>query len=344
MTRVALVSVLVSLFPFAIVLGSESPVPSIEVHYREAFAVLRVHLKEDGFADEEISAFDVKTSRFNEGAVETKMLGIVRAPRDYSHFSDRRSVREAAAFVRKHKRTFRRVEKETGVAPTVVAAILWVETAYGLYPAKHGALETLTSLAALTVPSFGERIAVRMKALALERKLEGAEGVDWGKRTREIGDKWYEELKAFFVLAKQLGWQATDIRSSWAGAVGYGQFMPSTALSLLRHNGGMRTMDLWNWADTIELVARYLRMSGWSRKASLAKKRAAVFEYNRLNAYVDAVLKLKYLVDKRLKTSTPAAATIGAGRGNPEATGTPAPAGDRTGPPVAASPAESNPR
>ena len=184
--------------------------------------------------------------------------------------------------------------QETGIAPTTVASIVWIETNFGTYTGKFHTLNSLTSLAALFLPRVQKRTAEQSKALAKEESEEmerdnGWREVDWENRTKEIGAKWYEELKSYLRLCKQLDWDPHEMKGSWAGAIGYGQFLPSTLLSLI----GDRKVDIWNWNDMLPLIAKHLSELGWTEKGSDQEKGSAIQRYNAPRAYLDSVLEMK---------------------------------------------------
>ncbi len=272
-----------------------------EDRWPEAFQFLHFELKKSGLTDEELKPFDIQKMRYLDGVVQSKMLNIVWVPGDYTHFYDRRGVQRTAKFIRKHANRFHDVEVKFGVAQSVIAAIMWVETAYGKHFGKYRVLDTLASISALQVPSFGHGVASRIGKVAEERKLEGRERVDWEKRAKKLGKRWFKELRAFLKLAHHLEWKANEVKGSWAGAFGLGQFMPLTALETLSRGQKISKMDFWDWDDTIELIARYLNRMGWKKGASWSRKKRAVYRYNHSNDYVNAVLKLSALAEIELK-------------------------------------------
>jgi membrane-bound lytic murein transglycosylase B len=76
------------------------------------------------------------------------------------------------------------------------------------------------------------------------------------------------ELEAFLKLSKKHQWKAEEVISSFAGALGIPQFMPSTMLSTLAvdADGNTKTSLLDNPTDAIASVANYLQQHGWNPK------------------------------------------------------------------------------
>ena len=272
-----------------------------EDRWRDAFQFLHLELKKEGLTDEQLKPFDLQKMRYLDNVVESKMLNIVWVPGDYTQFYDRRGVRETAKFIRQHSTTFHRVETETSVAQSVIASIMWVETAYGKYKGKYSVLDTVASISALQVPSFGHGVAERIEKVAEKRKLDGRERVDWKARSKKLGKRWFKELKAFLILAHELKWKPHEVKGSWAGAFGLGQFMPLTALETITRSKKIIQTDFWSWDDTIKMIARYLHRMGWKKGASWARKKRSIYRYNNSDDYVNAVLKLSALAEIELK-------------------------------------------
>lgn len=119
---------------------------------------------------------------------------------------------------------FERAEAEYGVPPVVVAAILGVETKYGSYTGRHRVLDALVT--------------------------QGYE-----HPTRQ--PFFFSELAAFFAFCRDFGYDPLAVKGSYAGAVGYAQFMPSNYLRLARDYDGDGKVDLWSVPDAIGSIAHY---------------------------------------------------------------------------------------
>ena len=135
----------------------------------------------------------------------------------------------------------------------------------------------------------GQRMAKRhAKALALAEAQSGVPGriilAIWGRETgygrveikynafRVLGTKGFmstradyftEELIAALVI-KQKGYVSGTLKSSWAGALGQPQFMPTNFLEYARDGDGDGRRDIWgSEADTFASIAAYLVGHGW---------------------------------------------------------------------------------
>ena len=119
---------------------------------------------------------------------------------------------------------FDRAEAEYGVPPEVVAAILGVETKFGSFTGKHRVLDALATQ-------------------AYEHPSRSA--------------FFFSELAAYFAYCRDFSRAPGDIMGSYAGAVGYAQFMPSNYLTLALDYDRNGQVDLWSMPDAIGSIAHY---------------------------------------------------------------------------------------
>lgn len=146
-------------------------------------------------------------------------------------FLNESRIRNGLAFAQTHATTLRSVAKETGVPAEVIVAIIGVETAYGRITGRHRVLDALATLA-----------------------------FDYPERAPFFR----AELAHFLVLAWESGKDPLALQGSYAGAMGYGQFMPSSYRRYAMDFDGDGTADIWdNPADAILSVANYFRRHGW---------------------------------------------------------------------------------
>ncbi|TNC48461.1 lytic murein transglycosylase [Rubellimicrobium rubrum] len=153
------------------------------------------------------------------------------SPADY--FS-RGAVEGAAAVGRqmasRHAATLDAVEQATGVPGRIILAIWGRESGYGRVPIPNDAFEVLGT-----------------------RGFMGARP-----------DYFTDELIAALRIVEGGSVAAGDMRSSWAGALGQPQFMPSSVLDFAADGDGDGQADIWNSdADTIASIGNYLSRHGW---------------------------------------------------------------------------------
>ncbi|WP_458525916.1 lytic murein transglycosylase B [Onishia taeanensis] len=145
--------------------------------------------------------------------------------------------RRGAAFIAEHREAFARAEAEYGVPTPIIAAIIGVETDYGRVTGSHRVLDSLATLA-----------------------------FHHPKR----GDFFRGELAAFLEITHKAGVAPGSLKGSYAGAMGYPQFIPTSyrAYAVDFDDDGVR--DLWrNPVDAIGSVANYFAEHGWRPDGAL---------------------------------------------------------------------------
>jgi membrane-bound lytic murein transglycosylase B len=149
-------------------------------------------------------------------------------------------IEAGAAFMRTHAATLARAEAQYGVPPSIVAGILGVETIYGRNMGQYRVLDALATLA------FDFPVSHPKKASRQAYFLS--------------------ELEAFFAFCHSNGYDPLALRGSYAGAMGMGQFMPSSWLHYAVDFDGSGRIDLFNsTADAIGSVAHYFSIFHWKR-------------------------------------------------------------------------------
>jgi membrane-bound lytic murein transglycosylase B len=135
------------------------------------------------------------------------------------------------AFWQSHAELLRRAERDYGIPPEVVVAIIGVETSYGGNLGRHRVIDALTTLGFAYPPR---------------------------------ADFFRRELEAFLLLSREETIDAARVTGSYAGAVGKPQFIPSSYRAFAVDFDGDGRRDLWRSdADVVGSVANYLRLHGW---------------------------------------------------------------------------------
>jgi len=148
-------------------------------------------------------------------------------------------IEGGAAFYRLNETLLKRVERETGVPATLVTAIIGVETAYGRISGRYKVLDALTTLAFYYPPR---------------------------------ADFFRSELRQLFLLhGSNFPTPIENLMGSYAGAMGWGQFMPSSVAKFARDEDGDGVIDLWNSVpDIVASVANYFVGNGWQTGGPVA--------------------------------------------------------------------------
>jgi len=154
-------------------------------------------------------------------------------------------------FLAQHRDELMRVQQRTGVPAEVIVAIIGVETSYGGNTGSYRVLDALYTLA-FKYPRSGD-------PAKLEREV---------RRALFFRD----ELARLFALTRDEKLDITAIKGSYAGAMGMGQFMPSSYLDYAVDGNGDGRRDLFNsYDDVFSSIANYfVKKGGWVRGGPVA--------------------------------------------------------------------------
>lgn len=147
-------------------------------------------------------------------------------------------IQAGVDFWRKNADILARVEKAYGVDPQVIVAIVGVETRYGENTGSYPVIDALSTLA------FG-----------------------YPPRSEFFS----KELEEFLVLGREDKVDVAQVKGSYAGAMGLGQFIPSSyrAYAVDFDNNGVK--DLWSsMDDALGSVANYFQQHGWEHGQTVA--------------------------------------------------------------------------
>jgi membrane-bound lytic murein transglycosylase B len=152
-------------------------------------------------------------------------------------FLTEQRIEEGAAFMQEHADTLARAQSVYGVPPEVITAIIGVETYYGRHKGRHKVLDSLATLA-FHHPARGEFFR--------------------------------GELAAFLTIAYQQEVAPSSLYGSYAGAMGYPQFIPTSYQAYAVDFDDDDKRDLWNNpVDAIGSVANYFAEHGWQRDGAI---------------------------------------------------------------------------
>jgi membrane-bound lytic murein transglycosylase B len=211
---------------------------------------------------------------------------------DYGQFTNKWSISKAKEYIQKNKADLSRIEKAYGVDKKVITAILLVETGLGASVGTRSALNTLSTIAALTDP------VVRNKLWDLIPDSKKISRKKFEKRAASRSKWAYEELKALLKYSARDGVDPASIPGSFAGAVGVAQFMPTSILAYGKDGNDDGIVDMLNHADSMASIANYLKSHGWRPGQSRKKAEKIIYHYNHSSYYVDTILK----ISSRLKS------------------------------------------
>jgi membrane-bound lytic murein transglycosylase B len=159
-------------------------------------------------------------------------------------------INAGVAFWQANKDLLLKAEAEYGVPPRIVLGILGVETIYGRNTGNFRVIDALATLA-FDYPSPHPRRDARISY------FKG-------------------ELAQFLVLSKKLNREPSSALGSFAGAMGWPQFMPSSWMKHAVDFDGDGQIDLWkSQADVIGSVANYFKAYGWSNAPQALLEKAS---------------------------------------------------------------------
>jgi membrane-bound lytic murein transglycosylase B len=201
----------------------------------ESLALRAELIAEQGFDGAEYDAVFARVRRLDQ--VITLMDAPIRAPVPWHVYWPRHIGGDrfagAKEFMKDNASALKRAEISFGVAPEVVTAIVGVETIYGRITGNIRVVDALATLA-----------------------------FDYPRRA----EFFREELKQFLILTRELKRPAHEIRGSFAGAMGWPQFMPSSYRKWAVDFDNDQRIDLWGSKDDIVgSVASFLAGHGWQR-------------------------------------------------------------------------------
>ncbi|WAM53514.1 lytic murein transglycosylase B [Vreelandella venusta] len=152
-------------------------------------------------------------------------------------FLTQQRIEEGAELISEYEDAFIRAEDVYGVPPEIIAAIIGVETYYGKHKGSHLVLDSLATLA------FNHPVR---------------------------GSFFRGELAAFLKIAHEQGVEVDELYGSYAGAMGYPQFIPTSYQAYAVDFDGDGKRDLWeNPVDAIGSVANYFAVHGWQRDGAI---------------------------------------------------------------------------
>jgi membrane-bound lytic murein transglycosylase B len=198
------------------------------------------------------------------------------SPEIYQKFLQPAVVAQGRAYLSAHRADLQQAEARYGVAPEVIVAILTVESGLGNITGKYPVFNVFASLAVMDAPEVVQEVGLTGAQSDRLRKKAA-----WARR----------ELQIFLEYCDLRRLDPYSFQGSWAGAMGYCQFLPSSLKSCGVSARGQGPVDLFSHADAIHSIASYLQKSGFQRQ-NRASWRRAVYRYNHSEAYVDTVLTL----------------------------------------------------
>jgi len=154
-----------------------------------------------------------------------------------SNHVDSMRLKSGLRFWELHEQTLKQAEDRYGVPAEIIVAIIGIETIFGRHTGNFRTIDALSTLA-----------------------------FDYPPAPRNRSDFFRGELESFFVLARETGLNPLEVKGSFAGAIGMGQFMPSSWRRFAVDGNNDGEIDLFHAStDTIARVGNFLKVHGWVR-------------------------------------------------------------------------------
>jgi membrane-bound lytic murein transglycosylase B len=268
---------------FLLVLALASPCSA----QADPFAQLKQSLISDGYSQERIEAlFGEKGAQFDLSSA-TGYFRHRESTLNYDQFLSAQSIAAARAYRARHMETLRAAQARFGVDPEIIVAILLVETRLGAFTGNRAVFSTLATLASLShepnVVSLWEEVNARFQT-------ERSAVKSWSERRSAWA---YRELKNFLDFTQAQGMDPLGVVGSYAGALGFGQFLPSSAMNYAVDGDGDGVIDLFSHADAIFSIANYLKNHGWEPVMTKPRLREVLFTYNRSRPYANTLISIR---------------------------------------------------
>jgi len=146
------------------------------------------------------------------------------------------NIQNGVVFWNQYNNALQRAWKTYGVQPEIIVGIIGVETRWGKIMGRTRILDALATL-----------------SFEYPRRAEYFTG----------------ELETFLLMTRDEGKDPLSLRGSFAGAMGYGQFMPSSFKNYAVDFNGDGHINLWDPVDAIGSIANYFKSHGWEKDATI---------------------------------------------------------------------------
>lgn len=142
-------------------------------------------------------------------------------------------IKNGRKFAKTHQELLQQAEDTYGVPASIITAIIGIETRYGQSRGRYRTFDSLGSLA-----------------------------VTEGRRADYFQREWIRYL----LIMRDQNMDPLETKGSYAGAMGYPQFMPTSYVAYAVDHDKDGDIDIWNDVnDSIGSVANYLKENGWQR-------------------------------------------------------------------------------
>ena len=209
-------------------------------------------VKEDGFDASELKKY-FSQIKFRQDIIDLMNKPAEKTKPWYEYkniFLTDKRIKQGVNFWKENEGALAYAHKVFGVPEEIIVAIIGVETYYGRITGKHRVIDALFTLA-----------------------------FEYPARAKFFRS----ELKHYFRLCKEQKIDPLSLTGSYAGAMGLGQFMPSSYREYAVNFDGKDNIDIWNnRVDAIGSIANYFRRHGWKKGEPVitAVKAESTYQFN----------------------------------------------------------------
>ena len=185
---------------------------------------------------------------FSQVKIKQKILDAISRPAEKSKawyeyrkiFLTDKRIKNGAEFWSENADTLKYAEAVYGVPAEIIVAIIGVETFYGRLQGTYRVMDALSTLA-----------------------------FKYPKRSKFFRS----ELKYYLIMSQEQKFEPLSKKGSYAGAMGMGQFIPSSFQNYAIDFNGDGEKNIWtDRADAIGSVANYFKRHGWKKGLPVADK------------------------------------------------------------------------
>ncbi len=151
----------------------------------------------------------------------------------YNRNINQKRIKLGKDLLKKYQNILTEIHAKYDVPPEIIVSIWGIETNYGMYMGNFNVIEALATLA-------------------------------FSSRRKSFFKK--ELLNSLLIYEKNFKDTDKVLIGSWAGAMGQGQFMPSSFLNYAIDYDKDKIVDIWNsHYDIFASIANYLQSHGWKK-------------------------------------------------------------------------------
>ena len=246
----------------------------ISTNEDSVYALIKKDALNEGISEE----FLDKTFNYNGIKVHPRIKELFEKPYEKKSWAEYRKIfitenriKSGAEFYSKWSSTLDSVSNSMDMDPFLVLSIIGVETNYGTQKGRYNVFNALYT---------------QIKIMPTKRSK-------WAKK----------QLISFLKYCYNDKISPHSIKGSYAGAFGYGQFIPTSfdQYSVDGNNNGKR--EPYAWIDVFSSIGNYLIKNGYpqSRQKDPKAIYESIYDYNHSDNYVRVILELKNEIKKELK-------------------------------------------